>query len=121
VTARPNRRFSFALAEHPLLTPLLANVAVPASSRNTSAIVARPPTRFADRAAIAGHAALEFSDIYAGDQPGFAVASAVAMPLAALLTNALEPCASNRCNSRLRAPSGFGAPRSSACGSTRRT
>ena len=35
--------------------------------------------------------AVEFDDVYAGDQPGIAAASAVAMPIAALLTNGLEP------------------------------
>ena len=87
----PDRRFSFALAEHPLLTPLLANVAVAGVLSQYERDSGPATYALRGRAAIAGHAALEFSDIYAGDQPGFAVASAVAMPLAALLTNALEP------------------------------
>jgi len=87
----PDRRFSFALAEHPLLTPLLANVAVAGVLSQYERDSGPATYALRGRAAIAGHAALEFNDVYAGDQPGFAVASAVAMPLAALLTNALEP------------------------------
>jgi hypothetical protein len=87
----PDRRFSFALAEHPLLTPLLANVAVAGVLSQYERDIGPATYAIRGRAAIAGRAALEFNDIYAGDQPGFAVASSVAMPLAALLTNALEP------------------------------
>jgi hypothetical protein len=87
----PDRRFSFALAEHPLLTPLLANVAVAGVLSQYERDSGPATYALRGRAAIAGRAALEFDDIYAGDQPGFAVASAVAMPLAALLTNTLEP------------------------------
>jgi hypothetical protein len=87
----PDRRFSFDLAEHPLLTPLLANVAVAGVLSQYERDIGPATYAIRGRAAIAGRAALEFNDIYAGDQPGFAVASSVAMPLAALLTNALEP------------------------------
>ena len=86
----PDRRFSFDLAEHPLLTPLLAYTALVGIVSQHEHDLGPATYALRGRAAIAGHAAVEFDDAYVGDQPGFSAASAVAMPLASLLTNGLE-------------------------------
>jgi hypothetical protein len=87
----PDRRFSFDLAEHPLLTPLLAYTALVGIVSQHEHDLGPATYALRGRAVIAGHAAVEFDDAYVGDQPGFSAASAVAMPLASLLTNGLEP------------------------------
>jgi hypothetical protein len=87
----PDRRFSFSVADHPLLTPLLAFTAVVGIVSEHERDLGPATYSVRGRAAIAGHAAVEFDDVYAGDQPGIAAASAIAMPLSALLTNGLEP------------------------------
>jgi hypothetical protein len=87
----PDRRFAFALADHPLLTPLLAYTALVGIVSEHERDLGPATYALRGRAALAGRAAVEFDDVYAGDQPGIAAASAVAMPIAALLTNGLEP------------------------------
>jgi hypothetical protein len=87
----PDRRFAFALADHPLLTPLLAYTALVGIVSEHERDLGPATYALRGRGTLAGHAAVEFDDVYAGDQPGIAAASAVAMPLAALLTNGLEP------------------------------
>ena len=87
----PDRRFAFALADHPLLTPLLAFTALVGIVSEHERDLGPATYALRGRAAIAGHPAVEFDDVYAGDQPAIAAASAVAMPLSALLTNGLEP------------------------------
>jgi hypothetical protein len=86
----PDRRFAFSVADHPLLTPLLAYTALVGIISDHERDLGPATYVLRGRAAIAGHAPIEFDDVYAGDQPGIAAASAVAMPLAALLTNGLE-------------------------------
>jgi hypothetical protein len=85
------RRFSFALAENRLLTPLLAYTALTSILAEHEHEVG--PATFAVRArtAIAGHQTLVLDDVYAGDQPGTAAAAAIAMPISTLLTNDMEP------------------------------
>ena len=87
----PDRRFTFSLADHPLLTPLLAYTALVGIVSDHERDIGPATYALRGRATLAGHAAVEFNDVYAGDQPGIAAASAVAMPLASLLTNGFEP------------------------------
>ena len=87
----PDRRFTFSVAEHPLLTPLLAYTALVGIVSEHERDLGPASYALRGRAAIDGHPAVEFDDVYTGDQPGVAAASAIAMPLAALLTNGLEP------------------------------
>jgi hypothetical protein len=87
----PDRRFSFSLAEHPLLTPLLAYTALAGIVSEHERDLGPATYALRGRATLAGHAAVEFDDVYAGEQPGVAAASAIAMPLSMLLTNGLEP------------------------------
>jgi hypothetical protein len=87
----PDRRFAFAVADHPLLTPLLAYTALVGIVSEHERDVGPASYTLRGRATIAGLPAVEFDDVYTGDQPGVAAASAVAMPLGALLTNGLEP------------------------------
>jgi len=87
----PDRRFAFAVADHPLLTPLLAYTALVGIVSEHERDVGPASYALRGRATIAGLPAVEFDDVYTGDQPGVAAASAVAMPLSALLTNGLEP------------------------------
>ena len=86
----PARRFAFALADHPLLTPLLAYTALVGIVSEHERDIGPASYAVRGRVTIAGHAAVEFDDVYTGDQPGIAAASAVAMPLGALLTSGLE-------------------------------
>jgi len=87
----PDRRFAFAVADHPLLTPLLAYTALVGIVSEHERDVGPASYALRGRATIAGLPAVEFDDVSTGDQPGVAAASAVAMPLSALLTNGLEP------------------------------
>jgi hypothetical protein len=87
----PERRFAFSVADHPLLTPLLAYTALVGIISEHERDLGPATYALRGRATLTGHAPVEFDDVYAGDQPGIAAASAVAMPVAALLTNALEP------------------------------
>jgi hypothetical protein len=87
----PARRFSFSVADHPLLTPLLAYTALVGVVSEHERDLGPATYALKGRATVTGHGAVEFDDVYTGDQPGIAAASAVAMPLAALLTNGLEP------------------------------
>jgi hypothetical protein len=87
----PDRRFAFSVADHPLLTPLLAYTALVGIVSEHERDLGPATYAVRGRATIAGHPAIEFDDVYTGDQPGVAAASAIAMPLAALLTNGLEP------------------------------
>ncbi len=116
----PDRRFTFSMADHPLLTPLLAYTAIAGIVSEHERDIGPATYAVRGRASIAGHAAVEFDDVFAGDQPGIAVASAVAMPLSALLTNDLgtDP-ASSRSTSTSTAPSASAARPSTASGSTR--
>jgi hypothetical protein len=85
------RRFSFALADHPLLTPLLAYTALVGIVSEHERDLGPSTYALRGRATLAGQAPVAFDDVYAGDQPGVAAAAAVAMPLSALLTNEFEP------------------------------
>ena len=85
----PQRRFTFSMADHPLLTPLLAYTAIAGIVSEHERDIGPATYTLRGRASIAGHAGVEFDDVYAGDQPGIAMASAVAMPLSALLTSGL--------------------------------
>jgi hypothetical protein len=87
----PDRRFAFSVADHPLLTPLLIYTALVGIVSEHERDIGPAAYALRGRATLAGRGALEFDDVYTGDQPGVAAASAVAMPLAALLTNGLEP------------------------------
>jgi hypothetical protein len=87
----PDRRFAFSIADHPLLTPLLAYTALVGIISEHERDLGPATYALRGRAVIADHPPIEFDDVYAGDQPGIAAASAVAMPIAALLTNGLEP------------------------------
>jgi hypothetical protein len=84
------RTFSFGLADHPLLTPLLAYTALVGVVSEYEHDLGPASYAVRGRAVLAGHPAVEFDDVYAGDQPGIAAAAAVAMPLASLLTNDIE-------------------------------
>jgi hypothetical protein len=87
----PPRRFAFSVADHPLLTPLLAFTALAGVISEHERDLGPATYAIRGRATVAGHAPVEFDDTFTGDQPGIAAASAVAMPLASLLTNGLEP------------------------------
>jgi hypothetical protein len=86
----PARRFAFAVADHPLLTPLLAYTALVGIISEHERDIGPAAYAVRARAAVAGHPAVQFDDTFTGDQPGIAAASAIAMPLAALLTNGLD-------------------------------
>jgi len=87
----PTRRFAFSIADNPLLTPLLAYTAL--ANIFTQHEHDFGPATFAvrGRSTITGHGSVDFDDVFAGDQPGIAAASAVAMPMGALMTNDKEP------------------------------
>jgi hypothetical protein len=87
----PGRRFAFLVADHPLLTPLLAYTAMVGIVSEHERDLGPATYAVRGRAVIAGHPAVEFDDVHSGDQPGVAAAAAIAMPLAALLTNGIEP------------------------------
>lgn len=87
----PVRRFSFALADNALLTPLLAYTALAGVFSQHEHDSGPATYGVRGRATIAGHGAVEFDDVFAGDQPGIAAAAAVAMPIATLMTNDMEP------------------------------
>jgi hypothetical protein len=87
----PERRFAFSVADHPLLTPLLAYTALVGVISEHERDLGPAAYAVRGRATVAGHAPVEFDDTFTGDQPGIAAASAIAMPLASLLTNGLEP------------------------------
>ena len=87
----PDRRFAFSVADHPLLTPLLIYTALVGIVSEHERDIGPAAYALRGRATLAGRAPVEFDDVYTGDQPGVAAASAVAMPLAALLTNGFEP------------------------------
>jgi hypothetical protein len=87
----PDRRFAFVVADHPLLTPLLAYTALIGIVSEHERDLGPATYAVRGRAAIAGHASVEFDDVYTGDQPGAGAAAAIAMPLSALLTNGIEP------------------------------
>ena len=86
----PDRRFAFSLADHPLLTPLLAYTALAGIVSEHERDIGPATYAVRGRVTVAGHAAVEFDDVYTGDQPGIAAASAVAMPIGSLLTSGLE-------------------------------
>jgi hypothetical protein len=87
----PTRRFVLSIADNPLLTPLLAYTAL--ANIFTQHEHDFGPATFAvrGRSTITGHGSVDVDDVFAGDQPGIAAASAVAMPIGALMTNDKEP------------------------------
>jgi hypothetical protein len=85
------RRFTFALGEHPLLTPLLAYTALAGIISEHEHEVGNATYAVRGRIEIPGHSAVVLDDVFAGDQPAMAAASAVAMPVSALMTNDREP------------------------------
>jgi hypothetical protein len=87
----PARRFAFSIVDNPLLTPLLAYTAL--ANIFTQHEHDFGPATFAvrGRATISRHGSVDFDDVFAGDQPGVAAASAVTMPIGALMTNDKEP------------------------------
>lgn len=87
----PVRRFSFALADNALLTPLLAYTALAGVFSQHEHDFGPATYAVRGRSTIMGHEAVEFDDVFAGDQPGIAAAAAVAMPIGALMTNDMEP------------------------------
>ncbi|HOQ62292.1 MAG TPA: hypothetical protein PKZ08_16810, partial [Vicinamibacterales bacterium] len=87
----PARRFSFELGDHPLLTPLLAYTALTGIIVEHEHDIGHATYRVRARIAIDGHAPVEIDDVHAGEQPGAAAASAVAVPLSSLLTNGRDP------------------------------
>ena len=87
----PDRRFTFAVADHPLLTPLLAYTALVGIVSEHERDLGPATYAVRGRASLAGHPAVEFEDVFTGDQPGLAAAAAIAMPVGALLTNGFEP------------------------------
>ncbi|MCX6553110.1 MAG: hypothetical protein NTY02_19265, partial [Acidobacteria bacterium] len=84
------RVFTLGIVDDALLTPLLTYTAlaniVSSHERDFG------PTTYAlrGRATVAGHGALVFDDVYAGDQPGITAAAAVVGPIGALMTNDRE-------------------------------
>jgi hypothetical protein len=87
----PDRRFAFDVADHPLLTPLLAYTALVGIVSEHERDLGPATYAVRGRASLAGHAAVEFDDVFTGDQPGLAAAAAIAMPVGALLTNLFDP------------------------------
>ncbi len=87
----PVRRFTFAIGMHPLLTPLLAYTALVGIISEHEHEVGSATYAVRSRMTVPGHATVLLDDVFAGDQPGAAAASAVAMPLSALMTNDREP------------------------------
>jgi hypothetical protein len=86
----PARRFAFSITDNPLLTPLLAYTAL--ANIFTQHEHDFGPATFAvrGRSTITGHGSVDFDDVFTGDQPGIAAASAVAVPIGALMTNDKE-------------------------------
>jgi hypothetical protein len=85
------RVFRFSLADNPLLTPLLAYTALANIFTQHEHDVGPATFALRGRSTITGHGTLEFDDVFTGDQPNMAAASAVAMPIGALMTNDKEP------------------------------
>ena len=85
------RRFSFELAENPLLTPLLAYTALVGILSDHEHDVG--PATFAvhGRLLLTGRPPIALDDVFTGDQAGPAAATAMASPLSALMTNDKEP------------------------------
>jgi hypothetical protein len=87
----PARRFAFSIADNPLLTPLLAYTALANIFSQHEHDFGPATFAVRGRTTITGHGSVDFDDVFAGDQPGIAAASAVAMPVGALMTNDKEP------------------------------
>ena len=84
------RTFRFQVVDDPLLTPLLVYTAL-ANIFSAHEKDFGPSTyAIRGRVAVASHGTVELDDVFAGDQPGFIAAGAVANPVGALLTNDRE-------------------------------
>ena len=86
----PKRTFRFSVADDPLLTPLLVYTAL--ANVFSSHEKDFGPSTYAihGSVAVASHGQVDIDDVFAGDQPGFIAAGAVANPVGALLTNDRE-------------------------------
>jgi hypothetical protein len=87
----PKRTFRFSVAEDPLLTPLLVYTALANVFSSHEKDFGPSTYAIRGRVAVAAHGSVEIDDVFAGDQPGFIAAGAVANPVGALLTNDREP------------------------------
>ena len=84
------RTFRFQVVDDPLLTPLLVYTAL-ANIFSAHEKDFGPSTyAIRGRVSVASHGTVELDDVFAGDQPGFIAAGAVANPVGALLTNDRE-------------------------------
>jgi len=86
----PTRTFRFSVAEDPLLTPLLVYTALASVFSSHEKDFGPSTYALRGRVTVAAHGSVEIDDVFAGDQPGFIAAGAVANPVGALLTNDRE-------------------------------
>jgi hypothetical protein len=84
------RTFRFNVVDDPLLTPLLVYTALANIFSSHEKDFGPSTYAIRGRVAVASHGAVEIDDVFAGDQPGFIAAGAVANPIGALLTNDRE-------------------------------
>lgn len=87
---RPRRTFAFAVANDPLLSPLLIYTALFNTFSQHERDYGAATYALRGRAAIRGQAPVELDDVYVGDQPGVAAAAAIVGPVSALLNNDRE-------------------------------
>lgn len=86
----PTRTFRFSVVDDPLLTPLLVYTAL-ANIMSAHEKDFGPSTyALRGRIAVASHGAVDVDDVFAGDQPGYIAAGAVATPVGTLLSNDRE-------------------------------
>jgi hypothetical protein len=85
------RTLRLRLANDPFFTPLLAFVAVGSTLSTFERDLGTNTYAVRVRVKVSGHDAVEFADCFAGDMAATSAAAALATPLAALLTNDIEP------------------------------
>jgi hypothetical protein len=86
----PKRTFHFALANDQMFTPLMTAAAITSTLGAYERQYGASTFRITGTATIAGHDAVTFDNIFAGDQPSVATATYIAAPVAALLGNDYE-------------------------------
>ena len=90
-TRAPSRTFRFDVVHDQLFTPLLSYLAVANVLTSYQRQTGAATYVLKGQARLAGHPAIEFDDVFVGDQGAANASAAIAAPLTALYRNASEP------------------------------